>query len=89
MAESAEGGDFYAKVCHPLRSLQGGYNIYAAPDDFRADFETDLKVIIGEPILVEALRRRTTQITPNAAGVREYAPGDALSRIPALKRAPL
>jgi uncharacterized protein (DUF58 family) len=29
----------------------------------------------------EALRRRTTQITPNAAGVREYAPGDALSRI--------
>jgi uncharacterized protein (DUF58 family) len=29
----------------------------------------------------EALRRRTPQITPNAAGVREYAPGDALSRI--------
>jgi uncharacterized protein (DUF58 family) len=29
----------------------------------------------------EALRRRTTQITPNAAGVREYNPGDALSRI--------
>ncbi len=29
----------------------------------------------------EALRRRTTQITPNAAGVREYEPGDALSRI--------
>lgn len=29
----------------------------------------------------EALRRRTTQITPNAAGVREYAPGDALNRI--------
>lgn len=29
----------------------------------------------------EALRRRTNQITPNAAGVREYAPGDTLSRI--------
>jgi uncharacterized protein (DUF58 family) len=29
----------------------------------------------------EALRRRTTHITPNAAGVREYAPGDALNRI--------
>jgi len=29
----------------------------------------------------EALRRRTHQITPNAAGVREYAPGDSLSRI--------
>lgn len=29
----------------------------------------------------EALRRRTHQITPNASGVREYAPGDPLSRI--------
>jgi len=29
----------------------------------------------------EALRRRTHQITPNAAGVRDYAPGDPLSRI--------
>ncbi len=29
----------------------------------------------------EALRRRTHQITPNAAGVREYAPGDPLNRI--------
>ncbi len=29
----------------------------------------------------EALRRRTQQITPNAAGVREYAPGDPLNRI--------
>jgi uncharacterized protein (DUF58 family) len=29
----------------------------------------------------EASRRRTHQITPNAAGVREYAPGDPLSRI--------
>lgn len=29
----------------------------------------------------EALRRRTPQITPNASGVREYAPGDPLSRI--------
>jgi uncharacterized protein (DUF58 family) len=29
----------------------------------------------------EALRRRTPQVTPNAAGVREYVPGDALNRI--------
>ena len=29
----------------------------------------------------EALRRRTQQITANAAGVREYAPGDPLNRI--------
>jgi uncharacterized protein (DUF58 family) len=29
----------------------------------------------------EALRRRTPQVTPNAAGVREYAPGDPLNRI--------
>jgi len=29
----------------------------------------------------EALRRRTHQVTPNAAGIREYAPGDALNRI--------
>jgi uncharacterized protein (DUF58 family) len=29
----------------------------------------------------EALRRRTHQVTPNAAGVREYAPGDSMNRI--------
>jgi uncharacterized protein (DUF58 family) len=29
----------------------------------------------------DALRLRTHQVTPNAAGVREYAPGDALNRI--------
>jgi len=29
----------------------------------------------------EALRRRTHQVTPNAAGVREYASGDPLNRI--------
>lgn len=29
----------------------------------------------------EALRRRTHQVTPNAAGVREYEPGDALNQI--------
>ena len=29
----------------------------------------------------EALRQRTHQVTPNAAGVREYAPGDSLNRI--------
>lgn len=29
----------------------------------------------------DALRRRTHQITPNAAGVRDYVPGDSLKRI--------
>ena len=29
----------------------------------------------------EALRQRTHQITPNAAGVRDYAPGDSFGRI--------
>ena len=29
----------------------------------------------------ESLRRRTHQVTPNAAGVREYVPGDPLNRI--------
>jgi uncharacterized protein (DUF58 family) len=29
----------------------------------------------------EALRRRTHQVTPNSATVREYAPGDSLNRI--------
>src|SRR4030042_921393 len=29
----------------------------------------------------EALRRRTHQVTPNAAGVREYSTGDPLNRI--------
>ncbi len=29
----------------------------------------------------EALRRRTHQVTPNASGVREYAPGDSYNRI--------
>jgi len=29
----------------------------------------------------DALRRRTTQITSNAAGIREYEPGDPLNRI--------
>ncbi len=29
----------------------------------------------------EALRQRTYQVTPNAAGVRDYAPGDGLNRI--------
>jgi uncharacterized protein (DUF58 family) len=29
----------------------------------------------------ESLRRRTHQVTPNAASVREYAPGDSMNRI--------
>jgi len=41
------------------------------------DFPSPAGVLPGG----EALRRRTPQVTPNAAGVREYAPGDSMSRI--------
>ncbi len=41
------------------------------------DFPNPVGLISGG----DALRRRTPQITPNASGVREYAPGDSLSRI--------
>ncbi len=42
-----------------------------------SDFPSQVGVLPGG----EALRRRTSQVTPNAAGVREYAPGDPLKRI--------
>lgn len=41
------------------------------------DFPNPLGLLPGG----EALRRRTPQITSNAAGVREYVPGDPLNRI--------
>jgi uncharacterized protein (DUF58 family) len=44
----------------------------------------EIETFPGPPGLLpggEALRRRTHQVTPNAATVREYAPGDSLSRI--------
>ena len=44
----------------------------------------DVLAFPGPPGLLpggEALRRRTHQVTPNAAGVRDYAPGDPLNRI--------
>jgi uncharacterized protein (DUF58 family) len=44
----------------------------------------DLHVFPGPQGLLpggEALRRRTHEVTPNAAGVREYAPGDPWHRI--------
>ena len=44
----------------------------------------DLRAFPSPPGLMpggEALRRRTQQVTPNAAGVRDYAPGDPLNRI--------
>jgi uncharacterized protein (DUF58 family) len=44
----------------------------------------DIRTFPNPPGLLpggEALRRRTHQITPNASGVREYYPGDALNRI--------
>ncbi|MGW8224277.1 MAG: DUF58 domain-containing protein [Anaerolineales bacterium] len=41
------------------------------------DFPSPAGVLPGG----EALRRRTFQVTPNAAGIREYAPGDSMNRI--------
>ncbi len=41
------------------------------------DFELPLGLLPGG----DALRRRTHYVTPNAAGVRDYAPGDSLNRI--------
>ena len=44
----------------------------------------DIKIFPNPPGIMpggDALRRRSLQITPNAAGVRDYAPGDPLSRI--------
>lgn len=41
------------------------------------EFPTPAGIISGG----EALRRRTQQVTPNAAGVRDYEPGDPLNRI--------
>jgi uncharacterized protein (DUF58 family) len=44
----------------------------------------DISSFVSPPGLMpggEALRRRTPQVTPNAAGVRDYAPGDPLNRI--------
>ncbi|GIK63623.1 MAG: hypothetical protein BroJett018_14170 [Chloroflexota bacterium] len=41
------------------------------------DFATPTGALSGG----QAIRRRTFEITPNAAGIREYAPGDSLNRI--------
>ncbi|HYN89511.1 MAG TPA: DUF58 domain-containing protein, partial [Ardenticatenaceae bacterium] len=36
---------------------------------------------VGQLLGGESLRRRTHHVTPNVAGVREYAPGDSFNRI--------
>jgi uncharacterized protein (DUF58 family) len=54
----------------------GSLLVYPLLVDVRA-FPSPQGVLSGG----EALRRRTHQITPNAAGVRDYAPGDSLNRI--------
>ncbi|NDJ87466.1 MAG: DUF58 domain-containing protein [Chloroflexi bacterium] len=41
------------------------------------EFATPLGALSGG----HAVRRRTYEVTPNAAGIREYAPGDSLNRI--------
>jgi uncharacterized protein (DUF58 family) len=62
-------------VDRTLPSL-GSLLVYPLLVDVRA-FPSPQGVLSGG----EALRRRTHQITPNASGVRDYAPGDSLSRI--------
>jgi uncharacterized protein (DUF58 family) len=41
------------------------------------EFATPIGALSGG----QAIRRRTYDVTPNAAGIREYAPGDSLNRI--------
>jgi uncharacterized protein (DUF58 family) len=62
-------------VDRTLPSL-GSLLVYPLLVDVRA-FPSPQGVLSGG----EALRRRTHQVTPNASGVRDYAPGDSLSRI--------
>ena len=50
--------------------------VYPATYDLR-DFTLPLGLLSGG----DALRRRTHYVTANAAGVREYAPGDSYNRI--------
>ncbi|MBE0409958.1 MAG: DUF58 domain-containing protein [Anaerolineales bacterium] len=60
------------RIIKPEESLM----VYPMMIDIRT-FPTPPGIIPGG----EALRRRTVQVTPNAAGVRDYAPGDPLNRI--------
>jgi uncharacterized protein (DUF58 family) len=62
-------------VKHALPS-DGSLLVYPMIFDVR-NFPSPAGVLSGG----EALRRRTHQVTPNAASVRDYAPGDSLNRI--------
>lgn len=60
------------------RSISGERSLLVLPH------MTDLARFVTPPGVLpggRALRRRTLEVTPFAAGVREYAPGDALNRI--------
>jgi len=72
-----EGGDPFGLF--PVeQSLPVSESLLVYPLMFELrDFPNPAGIIPGG----EALRRRTQQVTPNAAGVREYYPGDPLSRI--------
>jgi uncharacterized protein (DUF58 family) len=62
-------------VKHTLPS-EGSLLVYPMMVDVRT-FPSPAGLLSGG----ESLRRRTHQVTPNAATVREYAPGDSLNRI--------
>lgn len=72
-----ESGDpfglFPVEIIHPA---QESLLVYPLLVDVR-EFPNPAGILPGG----EALRRRTPQVTPNAAGIREYAPGDPLNRI--------
>jgi uncharacterized protein (DUF58 family) len=70
-------GDFFGMF--PVRRVfpaQNSLLVYPMMVDIQA-FPSPLGWLSGG----EAVRRRTHQITANASGVREYAPGDSLNRI--------
>lgn len=65
-------------------SLQGGYNTYAKPDDFRALLEKDLKVIVHQLLDVPAQSSAITPPVPAPLwqgspfpGLRAFTPDDA------------
>lgn len=74
---SLEGGDPFGLF--PVeRTLPASESLLVYPMLFDVhDFPSPSGIMPGG----EALRRRTQQVTPNAAGVRDYYPGDPLNRI--------
>jgi len=80
--------DFFQQFRTADGSITGGYNEYTTPDDFRADFENDLKVIISRLLEVPASAAQPSmsppEVTPPTVwkgspfpGLRAFLPEDA------------